>query len=111
MRRLGARGEHADALPDGAAYASLPAAWELVIAEAGPRLLEGLHCPVVLVNGQLDQMRLHVRRFAAHAHDPHVVTIPRATHLLPATHPEQLAAVLRQALALARPEDPHGPPV
>lgn len=109
MRLLGARGEHADVLPGGAAYASLPAAWDLVIAEAGPRLLEEVRCPVVLVNGQLDQMRLHVRRFAAHARDPHVVTIPRATHLLPATHPEQLAEVLRLALALARPQEPDAP--
>ena len=106
MRLLGARGEHADALPDGSAYASLPAAWDLVMAEAGPQLLDDVRCPVVLVNGQLDQMRLHVRRFADHARDACVVTIPRATHLLPATHPEQLATILRQALGLARPEGP-----
>lgn len=103
MRGLGARGEHAAALPDGAAYAALPAAWQLVIDEAGPELLREVECPVVLVNGQLDQMRVHVRRFAAAARDPHVVTLPRATHLLPATHPEQLAEVLRQAVQLARP--------
>lgn len=101
MRRLGATGEHAAALPDGAAYAALPAAWDLVMAEASPELLRDIPCPVVLVNGQVDQMRIHVRRFAACAQDPYVFTIPRATHLLPATHPEQLAAVLRRSVELA----------
>lgn len=102
FRRLGARGEHADLLPDGAGYAALPAAWQLVIDECGPDLLRRIGCPVWLVNGQLDQMRLHVRRFAEAAVDPRVVTVPRATHLMPATHPEQVAAVLRAAVVQAR---------
>lgn len=100
MRLLGARGEMAAALPDGEAYAALPAAWRLVIDECGPHLLEGVGCPVVLVNGQLDQMRLHVRRFAAAAGPgTEAVLIPRATHLLPSTHVPQLAGVLREAVA------------
>lgn len=99
MRALGARGEHAELLPDGRAYAALPAAWELIIAEARPELLSSVRCPVVLVNGQFDQMRLHVRRFAAAARDARVVTIPRASHLMPATHPQQVARVLREAVS------------
>jgi pimeloyl-ACP methyl ester carboxylesterase len=102
FRRVGAKGEHAELLPDGAAYAALPAAWELVLDECGPELLREVGCPVWMVNGQLDQMRLHVDRFAASAQDPQVVTVPRATHLMPATHPEQVAAVLRAAVAKAR---------
>lgn len=102
FRGLGARGEHAQVLPDGAAYAALPAAWQLVMDEAGPGLLRDVDCPVWMVNGQLDQMRIHVRRFAAAAIDPHVVSVPRATHLMPATHPEQVAAALREAVAGAR---------
>lgn len=101
FRGLGAKGEHAELLPDGAAYAALPAAWQLVIDECGPELLREVACPVWMVNGQLDQMRIHVRRFAAASADPHVVTVPRATHLMPATHPEQVAAVLREAVARA----------
>lgn len=101
FRRLGATGEHAAALPDGAAYAALPAAWDFVMAHCGPELLDEVRCPVVLVNGQLDQMRLHVRRYAEHARDPHVLTVPRATHLMPATHPDQVAAALREGLRLA----------
>lgn len=102
FRRLGAKGEHAALLPDGAAYAALPAAWELVMTECGPELLREVACPVWMVNGQLDQMRIHVRRFAAATADPHVVTVPRATHLMPATHPDQVADVLRRAVAAAR---------
>jgi pimeloyl-ACP methyl ester carboxylesterase len=102
MRALGARGEHAAALPDGAAYAALPAAWQAVIDGCGPHLLRRVGCPVVLVNGQWDQMRLHVRRYAAACDQVRVVTVPRATHLLPATHPEALAAVLLDVVAQAR---------
>lgn len=102
FRGLGARGEHADLLPDGSGYAALPAAWQLVMDEADPALLSRVDCPVWLVNGQYDQMRIHVRRFAAAAADPHVVTVPRATHLMPATHPDQLAAILRQVVDAVR---------
>lgn len=101
FRRLGAKGEHAELLPDGSAYAALPAAWQLVMDECGPELLREVGCPVWMVNGQLDQMRIHVRRFAAATANPHVVTVPRATHLMPATHPDEVARVLREAVARA----------
>ncbi len=97
VRWLGAPREVAEALPGGESYAALPAAWQVVMEECGPDLLRDVDCPVTLVNGQLDQMRLHVRRYAAAAGDAQVVTLPRATHLLPLTHPEPLAAVLREA--------------
>lgn len=97
-RWLGARGELADTLPGGEAYAALPAAWQVVMDECGPDLLRRVDCPVVLVNGQLDQMRLHVRRFAAAAGQARVVTVPGATHLMPLTHPERLAQILREVV-------------
>lgn len=99
MRWLGARGEVAAALPGGEAYSATAAAWQLVMDECRPALLAGLDCPVVLVNGQLDQMRVHARRYARVGRQVRVVTVPRATHLLPLTHPEQLARVLREELA------------
>ncbi|MGD8148655.1 alpha/beta fold hydrolase [Ornithinimicrobium sp. Y1694] len=102
FRGLGAKGEYAEALPDGSGYAALPDAWRLVIDECGPDLLQEVACPVWMVNGQLDQMRLHVRRFAAAAREPRVVTVRKATHLMPATHPEQVAAALRLAVAGTR---------
>ncbi len=99
VRWLGARQEIADALPGGEAYAALPAAWRTVMEECGPALLRDVGCPVLLVNGQLDQMRLHVHRYAAAAPAARVVTVPRATHLMPLTHPELLAAILREVMA------------
>ncbi|OLT17344.1 hypothetical protein BJF80_04210 [Serinicoccus sp. CUA-874] len=98
MRLLGARGEHADALPDGAAYAALPAAWDLVMREARPELLRAVRCPVTIVNGQLDQMRIHAGRFARAAGGARVVTVPAATHLMPSTHAEAVASTLREAV-------------
>lgn len=97
MGWLGARDEMAALLPGGEPYAALPDAWQAVMDECGPELLAPLDCPVLLVNGQLDQMRLHVDRYAAAARSARVVTVPRATHLLPLTHPEVLAALLREA--------------
>lgn len=99
LRALGAeRGPGAAPLPDGAGYAALPAAWALVMRRARPELLTGVEAPVVLVNGQLDQMRVHVRRFARACQDPRLVLVPRASHLLPLTHPEQVARVVREVL-------------
>lgn len=102
MRVLGARGDYASSLPDGASYAALPAAWAAVMAECSPALLQGVQCPVVLANGQFDQMRVHVRRYAKRCREPHVVTIPGATHLAPVTHPRQVAEILRLGVRLAQ---------
>lgn len=103
-------GVAADALPDGAAYQALPAAWAAVMEACGPDLLRTVRCPVVLANGQWDQMRLNVRRYARACRDPRVVTIPRATHFAPLTHPAQVAAVLREAVTLAGPPPGGRPP-
>lgn len=101
MRGLGAKGQAAAVLPDGSAYAALPAAWEAVIQNCGPGLLQGVRCPVFLVNGQWDQMRVHVRRYAALTPYPKVVIVPHATHLMPSTHAPQVAALLQEAVVLA----------
>ncbi|TQM97550.1 pimeloyl-ACP methyl ester carboxylesterase [Ornithinimicrobium humiphilum] len=98
VRWLGAGDQVAEVLPGGEAYAALPAAWQAVMDACGPDLLRDVTCPVVLVNGQYDQMRLHVRQFAAAAPRATVVTVPRATHLLPLTHPEELARILAGVL-------------
>lgn len=99
MRWLGARGETAAALPGGEAYAALPDAWQAVMDDCGPQLLGEVDCPVLIVNGGLDQMRVHQQRYASAAREARVVTVPHATHLLPLTHPEELAALLLEATA------------
>jgi pimeloyl-ACP methyl ester carboxylesterase len=103
MRRLGAPAGLAAELSDGTGYDTLPVVWEAVMANARAELLAGVTCPVTLVNGQFDQMRLDLRRFVRHAPHARVVTVPRTTHLLPLTHPETLATELRRALDAACP--------
>lgn len=95
MRRLGASEE---SLTGAESYAALPAAWQVVYEECRASLLEHVDCPVFLVNGQFDQMRVHTARFAAAGTDTRVVTVPRATHLLPVSHPDRVVEVLREAL-------------
>lgn len=95
----GTRGQTASALPGGEAYAALPDAWQAVMDDCGPQQLADVDCPVLIVNGGLDQMRVHEHRYAAAADGARVVTVPHATHLLPLTHPEQLAALLQEATA------------
>ena len=97
MRLLGAG--DAAASTDSAAYATLPIAWQIVADHCGPHLLEGLPCPVLMVNGQWDQMRLDVAKYAAAARRSRVVTVRGATHLLPMTHRDQVAEALAEAVA------------
>ncbi|GMA20366.1 alpha/beta hydrolase [Arsenicicoccus piscis] len=79
----------------GGAYAALPSAWAAVMARCGPELLRDVDAPVLLVNGQLDQLGLHAKEFAAAAHaGATTVTVPRATHFAPVTHPEAVADAL-----------------
>ncbi len=84
--------------PDGTGYAVTPQAWADVIAQARPDELAALTCPVFLVAGQFDQMRIDLRRYARSCRDPRVQVIPRATHLAPLTHRDAVAGVLRQAV-------------
>lgn len=98
-RRLGVAPDIVESLNDGTSYAALPAAWRFVMDEVTPEILREVRCPVWLVNGQYDQMRVHVQQFAAAAHRSRVVTVPRATHLAPLTHPDEVAVVLREAVA------------
>ncbi len=87
--------------PDGTGYAVTPQAWADVIAQARPEGLASLACPVFLVAGQFDQMRIDLRRYARICRDPRARVISRATHLAPLTHRDAVAGVLREAVAAA----------
>lgn len=50
--------------------------------------------PVLFVNGQFDHVGLQAGRFLAAARRGRLVTIPRATHMVSATHPAQFTAAL-----------------
>lgn len=95
MSRLGME---ADALPDATGYAVTPEAWAAVVREARAEHLAGVACPVYLVAGQFDQLRIDTARYARACRDPRVRTIPCASHLAPLTHREQVAEVLREAV-------------
>lgn len=96
MRGLGAA---PDDLPDSAGYAALPAAWAATMASADPAQLAALDCPVYLVAGSLDQLRIDTRHYAAACRDPHIRLIPGATHFAPTTHRDQVAGILREAVS------------
>lgn len=99
LRRLGAAPED---VPGTAGYAALPAAWAGTMASASAEQLRGLPCPVFLVGGQFDQLRIDARHYASMCADARIRVIPRASHLAPLTHRDEVAAVLREALAAAR---------
>ena len=83
----------------GTSYDALTAAWDAVMADCRPGLLTGVRCPVLVVGGQLDQLALHARRFAAAAPDGRVHIVRRATHFLPLTHPDELTALITDFVA------------
>ncbi|MCH8612287.1 alpha/beta fold hydrolase [Arsenicicoccus dermatophilus] len=86
---------------DGEAYAALPTAWAAVTAHARPELLGEVTCPLLLLNGSRDQLRLHARAFARAAvcaAEVRVVTVAGATHVLPLTHAPRCAAELQTLL-------------
>lgn len=95
-----------DQIPDASAYAALPAAWRAVMNDCPPELLAHIDCPVLLLNGQFDQMRLTERRYLQLAATAQLKHIPGATHLAPMTHPAQVAAAVwgfaQQVLAPVR---------
>lgn len=99
MRRLGAS---ADMLPDATGYAATPAAWAAVVTESGPHQLRGLRCPVFLVAGQFDQLRIDMGAYARECHDPRIRVVRGASHLAPITHRDAVAGVLREAVAAVR---------
>jgi pimeloyl-ACP methyl ester carboxylesterase len=85
--------------PDGTGYAATPQAWQWVIGRARPEDVAGLACPVFLVAGQFDQMRIDIDRYADACRDARIRIIPRASHLAPLTHRDEVVAVLREAVA------------
>lgn len=98
LRRLGLA-EHE--IPDHTGYAVTPQAWAAVVTEARADQLGEVSCPVYLVAGQFDQLRIDIGRYARACRDAHVRMIPRASHLAPLTHRAEVAAVLREAVCAA----------
>ena len=89
-RALGSKAEQ----PGPESYSALADAWALVFEHCGPHNLRAVTCPVVLINGQFDQMRIHVKQFAAESPGAAAHVVKGASHLLPQTHPKELGALL-----------------
>jgi pimeloyl-ACP methyl ester carboxylesterase len=109
LARLADEATAAAVLAGGASYTATAAAWAAVMADCRPSMLAHVGCPVLLVNGQFDQLGVHARRYRAACRDARVVTVPRATHLLPITHADVVAALLRDFVAEVLPGADSGP--
>ena len=81
----------------GYGFDGIPAAWAGVMGSCRPEMLAEVTAPVLLLNGQLDQLRVDARRFARAARSARwvrVVTVRRGLHVFPLTHPNETAAAL-----------------
>ena len=79
---------------DGYWFDGVQPSWAAVMAGGRPELLSGVECPVLIVRGQFDQLGINARRYAAAAPNARIVTVPRASHLLPLTRPWQTSAII-----------------
>ena len=89
----------------GYGFDGIPAAWAGVMGLCRPEMLAEVTCPVLLVNGQLDQLRVDVRRYARAARSARwvrVVTVRHGLHVFPLTHPHETAAALWEVVTAAR---------
>lgn len=90
-------------LPPDVTYSVLPDAWGAVFADCTPTLLTRVECPVLIVNGQFDQMRINARAFSQLAGGAPTITVPRATHLAPLTHKDEVARHLADFVSRVSP--------
>ena len=89
----------------GYGFDGIAAAWAGVMELCRPEMLAEVTAPVLLLNGQIDQLRVGARRFARAARKARwvrVVTVPRGLHVFPLTHPHETAAALWELLTAAR---------
>jgi pimeloyl-ACP methyl ester carboxylesterase len=89
----------------GYGFDGIPAAWAGVMGLCRPEMLADVGCPVLLLNGQLDQLRVDASRFeraATSAPWVRVITVRGGLHVFPLTHPLDTAAALWELVSAAR---------
>jgi pimeloyl-ACP methyl ester carboxylesterase len=89
----------------GYGFDAVPAAWAGVMDSCRPEMLAEVTAPVLLVNGQFDQLRVDARRYARAARSSpwvRVVTVRRGLHVFPLTHPYETTAALWELVTAAR---------
>ncbi len=78
-------------IADGYYFTPTPDAWRAVMTHCRPAMLQGLQCPVLVLNGQWDQFRLGVRSVLRVLPHARVRTIAGASHLSNLDRPEAFA--------------------
>jgi pimeloyl-ACP methyl ester carboxylesterase len=79
-------------------FAPTAAAWREVMAHCRPSMLGHVHCPVLLLNGQFDQLRIGARAYLRACPSAREQIVHRAGHLSGLDQPEAFAdALLRFA--------------
>ncbi|GAA2037051.1 alpha/beta hydrolase [Terrabacter terrae] len=75
-------------------FAPTAAAWREVMTHCRPSMLERLSCPVLLLNGQFDQLRVGVRDYLRACPTAREEVIRRASHLSNLDQPKAFADAL-----------------
>lgn len=75
-------------------FAPTATAWREVMTHCRPSMLEHVHCPVLLLNGQFDQLRIGVRAYLGACPTAREEVIRRAGHLSNLDQPEAFAEAL-----------------
>lgn len=88
-----------DIIAGGVALEVMDDALRMLLALDPLARLREVEEPVLFVNGRLDHVALQSRRFLAAARRGRLVTIPRATHMVSATHPREFTAALLRGYA------------
>lgn len=95
-QRLGVRPEQ---MSGQASYELLPLTWQAVFDDCPPWMVTTLDVPVLYVNGQFDQMRIHERQYVARTPDARLRIIKGATHFAPLTHEPEVAGAIAEFVA------------
>ncbi len=75
-------------------FAPTAAAWREVMAHCRPSMLEHVRCPVLLLNGQFDQLRIGARAYLRACPSAREEIVRRAGHLSGLDQPEAFADAL-----------------
>jgi pimeloyl-ACP methyl ester carboxylesterase len=75
-------------------FAPTATAWREVMDHCRPSMLEGVHCPVLLLNGQFDQLRIGARAYLRACPSAREQIVRRAGHLAGLDQPEAFADAL-----------------
>ncbi|GAA2745416.1 alpha/beta hydrolase [Terrabacter aerolatus] len=94
LHRLYPAGRIDPVIAGGYYFAPTAAAWREVMAHCRPSMLEQVRCPVLLLNGRFDQLRIGARAYLRVCPSAREQIVPGAGHLSNLDRPEAFAAAL-----------------